>query len=664
MKRTFRKILIANRGEIALRILRAARSEGMQVVAVFAEDERNAAHVTLSDEAYSLESGSLADTYLNIDKMIAIAQKCGAQAIHPGYGFLSENADFAAACQRAGLVFIGPSAEVLTLMGNKITAKDAARSVGIPVLETVPVQLNPLKISELSLSFPVLIKAAHGGGGKGMQVVHSEVELAEKLEKASRSAANYFGNGEVYVEPYLENARHIEVQILGDLHGNLVHLYERDCTMQRNHQKIIEEAPAVALSSELRERILDAALRLGRSVGYVNAGTVEFLVTPTGAFYFLEMNPRVQVEHTVTEQVTGVDIVREQLRIAAGNALSFAQADVRLTGHAIQARVYTEAPQHGFRPDTSPLLYTKMPESQAIRVETDLINSGSAATQYDPLACKIIASAQNRQQAINELILALQQTVLLGADTNLSFLLQLLNSEAFQSNEINTHYIDNQRDELLLETLKLRSHSDIRFLLSAFVYGFAFHSVQNKKSNRFEFGFWRHVPVIDIQFENQKGSAFFMLKTNILHIQFNEFTFETVILNRGEHALHLEIEGVQKWVYFVEKQGQGTILQLDGHVFLVSSSDRLSHHPEIQLLKTDENQVAGNIVNSPLHGKIVEINIQSEQEVKQGDLLLVIEAMKSENRIFSPKKGIVKSIMGRVGDQVADGMPLVLIEDQ
>lgn len=664
MKPAFHKILIANRGEIALRVLRAARSEGMQVVAVFAADEQNAAHVSLSDEAYSLGSGSLADTYLNIDKMIAIAQKCGAQAIHPGYGFLSENADFAAACQRAGLVFVGPSVEVLRLMGNKISAKNAARSVGIPVLETALVPSDPSKIGELSLSFPLLIKAAHGGGGKGMQVVYSEEELVEKLEPASRSAANYFGNGEVYLENYLEHARHIEVQILGDLYGNLIHLYERDCTMQRNHQKIIEEAPALALSSELRNQILDAALCLGRSVGYVNAGTVEFLVTPSGAFYFLEMNPRVQVEHTVTEQVTGVDIVREQLRIAAGNVLSLDQADVKLSGHAIQARVYTESPQQGFRPDTSALLYAKMPQMQTIRVETDLLDSFTSSSQYDPLACKIIALGANRQQAIDELHKALKKTILLGAETNLGFLLHLLDSEAFQTNQIHTYYIDNHKNELLAGTFKRKSQMDIRFLLAAFVCGFAYYPIQNSKKNRFEFGFWRHIPVVDVKLGDLLGRVFFKLKSDILHIQFNEFSFDTVVVKGEVNALVLEIEGLQKEVYFVEKQGQGTLMQLDGHVFLGCSSDRLSHYPEIQLLKIDENHAAGNIVNSPLHGKIVEINIQSEQEVNQGDLLLVIEAMKSENRIFSPQKGIVKSIMGRVGDQVADGMPLVLIEDQ
>jgi acetyl/propionyl-CoA carboxylase alpha subunit len=445
-----KKILIANRGEIALRIIRAARKLNIRTVAVFSAEEENALHVVRADEAVSLGTGSLNDTYLNIEKIIRAALETKAEAIHPGYGFLSENHLLAETCQKNGIIFIGPSSEVLRLMGNKLEAKALAESLDIPTLNNYTVNDSNLNKIASSLSYPVLIKSAHGGGGKGMQVVNSAEELNEKVLKASRMAQNYFGNGEVYLEPYVEQARHIEVQVLGDNFGNLVHLYERDCTLQRNYQKIIEEAPAPGLSEKIRNELLEAALKLCRSINYSGAGTVEFLLGKNGLFYFMEMNPRIQVEHPVTEEITGIDIVKEQLSIAAGNPLSFAQNDVIINGHAIEVRLYSEDPSNGFAPSTTPVTFFRFPERTNIRIESDLSGeSASAGSQFDPLLCKIIAKGNHREEALSLMNAALWETIISGPKTNQQYIRALLQHPKVADSSTDTRFCENRMNELL-----------------------------------------------------------------------------------------------------------------------------------------------------------------------------------------------------------------------
>ena len=446
----FRKVLVANRGEIARRIIQACRELGIRSVAVYSEADAGAPFVREADEAYLLGGAPASESYLNIPRILEIAQRAGAEAIHPGYGFLSENPDFAQACAQAGIAFIGPRPEVIRLLGDKGEAKRAAERAGAP---TVP-GYNPthaatpdaLLREAQRVGFPVLLKAVAGGGGKGMRVVESPDAFLEAAESAAREAQNAFGDPRLMLERYLARPRHIEVQILADQHGRVIHLHERECSIQRRHQKIIEESPSPALSPETRAAICDAAVRLAETVGYTNAGTVEFLyeATPDGErFYFLEVNTRLQVEHPVTEMVTGVDLVHWQLRIAAGERLTLETPPPR--GHAIEARLYAEDPDNDFAPALGALLAYAQPHLPGVRFDSGVETGAVITPHYDPMIAKVIAYASDRPSAIRRLINALEQTVALGVRTNQAFLIDLLQHPAFQAGELHTGFLTEHR---------------------------------------------------------------------------------------------------------------------------------------------------------------------------------------------------------------------------
>ena len=443
---TFRKVLIANRGEIARRVIRACHELGIAAVAVYSDVDERALWVREADEAYPLHGSTAAETYLDHEKILTIAVNCGAEAIHPGYGFLSENAEFAAACARRGLVFVGPPPEAMRALGSKAAARQLAEAHAVPVVPGVDglgKSDNELAAAAEAIGYPVLIKASAGGGGKGMRVVNQPGELGDALQAARQEAQSAFGDPHVLLEKYFTEIHHVEVQVLGDAHGNLLHLFERECSIQRRHQKIIEESPSpvVGDNEALRAAICAAAVRLARAAGYVSAGTVEFIVDGHGGFYFLEMNTRLQVEHPVTESVAGVDLVNWQLRIAAGEPLPFAQSDLRQRGHAIECRVYAEDPATGFLPSIGEIAHYARPSGPGVRVDDGIASGSAVSPYYDPMLAKVITWGQDRAEAIRKMERALRETVVLGVATNIGYLRDILTVPAFLAGRTSTNFL-------------------------------------------------------------------------------------------------------------------------------------------------------------------------------------------------------------------------------
>jgi acetyl-CoA carboxylase biotin carboxylase subunit len=452
---TFGRVLIANRGEIAIRIARACREADLESIAVYSDADRDAPHVRAADRAVRIGPVPSAQSYLSSDAIIDAARATSAEAIHPGYGFLSENPAFAGACERAGLIFIGPPASVIQRMGSKIAARELMTAAGVPVVPgmTATDQSDAGILSAASqLGFPVLIKASAGGGGKGMRAIRDEHSAPESIAAARREAAAAFGDGTLYLERLIDNPRHVEVQIFGDTFGNIVHLFERECSIQRRHQKILEESPSPALTGSIRARMTDAAVAAARAAGYVNAGTIEFLLEGSGddaRFYFLEMNTRLQVEHPVTEAVTGVDLVRAQFIVAGGGRLPWTQAGISQRGHAIECRVYAEDPSGGFLPQAGTLLLYREPAGPGIRIDSGVAEGGAVSVHYDPLLAKVTVLAESRDAAIARALAALRRFAILGIRTNVPFLIRLLEHQDMQSGRIHTRFIEDHALDLL-----------------------------------------------------------------------------------------------------------------------------------------------------------------------------------------------------------------------
>jgi len=445
----FKKILIANRGEIAVRIGRTAQQMGIDVVAVYSDPDRHAPHVGAADEAYALEGEAAADTYLRGDLLVDIARRAGAEAVHPGYGFLSENAEFAQACIDAGLTFIGPSPDVIRQLGDKLEAKRILSEAGVPVVPgwsgTGNDSLEDVTDQAAHIGYPVLIKAAAGGGGKGMRAVREEAELPAALEGARHEAGGAFSDARVFLEKFIVKPRHVEIQIFGDHHGNVVHLFERDCSIQRRHQKIVEESPSPAVDAPLRVAMGEAAVRAARAINYTNAGTVEFMVDQDGSFYFLEVNTRLQVEHPVTEMITAHDLVRTQLLVAAGERLPFSQMELEQHGHAIECRIYAEDAARGFLPSVGTLAVYEPPVGPNIRVDSGVAEGSAVTVHYDPMLAKLVTWGRTRDESLARMRWALSHWPVLGVTTNIQFLLALLDHPAFASGDVHTQFLDDTR---------------------------------------------------------------------------------------------------------------------------------------------------------------------------------------------------------------------------
>ncbi len=440
----FNKILIANRGEIAVRVIRACREMGIGTVAVYSEVDRAALHVRLADEAYLIGPAPSPQSYLRIDRIIETAKLAGARAIHPGYGFLSENAEFAMRCEEEGLVFIGPSSHAIRAVGGKTAGRSLASAAGVPVVPGTTRDLTDQEVVQAvrEIGLPVVIKASAGGGGKGMRIVSTEAMLPGAIRATRSEASAAFGNPAIYVERYLGAARHIEIQVMADTRGNVVYLGERECSLQRRHQKVIEESPSDFVDLELRCRMGEAAVRLAKAVGYTNAGTMEFLVDPSRNFYFLEMNTRLQVEHPITEMVTGLDLVKEQIRVAAGEALSVRQDEIQLRGHAIECRIYAEDPFNNFMPSPGRIRALRTPGGPGLRIESAIYEGCEVPIHYDPLISKLVAWGRDREEAMERIRRALSEYVVLGVTTNIPFHRQVLNLPQFVAGEINTETLE------------------------------------------------------------------------------------------------------------------------------------------------------------------------------------------------------------------------------
>jgi len=441
----FRRVLIANRGEIAVRVTQTLQQMGITAVSVYAQPDCSAMHVRQADEAYLLDGDSAADTYLRGEYMIALAKAHNIDAIHPGYGFLSENAEFAKSCQDNGITFIGPSPEVITSMGDKLIAKKVMADAGIPVVPGLTVSVKDaasIRKDVTKIGYPVLVKAAAGGGGKGMRLVASEKELKDAMAAAQREAKSAFGDDRIFIEKYIEKPRHVEIQIFGDTHGHVVHLFERECSIQRRHQKIIEESPSPALSSKLRQQMGEAAVQAAKAIGYTNAGTVEFILDQEGQFYFLEVNTRLQVEHPITEFISQQDMVQAQLLVAAGKPLPFTQNSLQQTGHALEVRIYAEDAERNFLPSTGTITHYIPPSAPFIRVDSGVSTGSQVTVHYDPMLAKLIAWGSSRAESLQRMSWALRHFVIMGVTTNIEFLRRVIEHPAFQKGDLHTHFLE------------------------------------------------------------------------------------------------------------------------------------------------------------------------------------------------------------------------------
>ncbi|MCD6179525.1 MAG: acetyl-CoA carboxylase biotin carboxylase subunit [Bacteroidales bacterium] len=654
----FNKILIANRGEIAVRIIRSAKKMGIQTVAIYSKVDADSLHIRMADEAHCIGDTALDETYLNVDKIIAVAKETNSEAIHPGYGFLAENPNLVAACEKAGIVFIGPSVKAIQLMGNKIEARAFVETLNIPMTKAHTGDLNHLLEASKSIELPVLVKAAAGGGGKGMRIVHDWKDLKDTIESTSREAKAYFGDGEVFVEKYVENPRHIEIQVMGDKHGNVVHLYERECSIQRRYQKVIEESPSPTLTQEVREKMGAEAVKIAKAIGYDNAGTIEFLVDNKLNYYFLEMNTRIQVEHPVTEMVTGIDIVREQLLVSAGNVLSFSQSEVKQTGHAVEARIYAEDPENDFLPSPGQMTLYQEPQGEGIRIDSGIEKPVEVKSFFDPMISKLIAFDSDRDLARKRLLQALEQYHIHGIKTNITYLISVLQNKDFQNNKIDTKFCDHQSEKLIQSIQEKREAISKPVLMSAFLaHQFAFST---NNSIWGSIGYWRQRMQINIKLDEEKYSVQIIersVKGGCFHIQGEEY--HVCIKERNSNFIQLAINN-DCYKFTLSKDSENnTIIGLSGHNFALKRDDVLSIPDFYEAAESDQ---VGDIVKSPMPGKVIKVLVNIGDTVKKGEVLLVVEAMKMENNILAVRNGVVEELNVAVGEMVDGSMALLKLE--
>ena len=658
------KILIANRGEIALRIIRTAKKMRIGTVLVYAPQDAGAAYLQEADETLLLDGQSLGETYLNSDRIIAAAKAVDADAIHPGYGFLSENAAFARACRDQGIIFIGPTPEAMDAMGNKIAARKTAQAAGVPVTPGITGTVPELMTRSGSVGFPLLIKAAAGGGGKGMRVVQQERALKDALEATAREAKNYFGDDTVYIEKYIEAPRHVEVQVLGDQQGHIIHLYERECSLQRRHQKIIEEAPSPSLTPEVREKICTAAVQLATAIGYQSAGTLEFLVAPDLSFYFLEMNTRIQVEHPVTELTTGIDIVEQQINIARGEPLALRQKEIRQKGHAIECRIYAEDPEQQFLPSPGIMSFYKEPYGENIRIDGMQLQEGATITgDFDPMIAKLITWGADREAARTKMIDALEHYFIYGIKNNIIFLLGLLHHPDFTANRISTKYIDIHLAELLQQLENRKKTAAIRIPLAAALVFSLLPRNKTPDSIWNSIGYWRPVPEITLNTEGHDVTVTIRRQAlPTVDFEYDTVMLEATLTPAGAPQFNLTLNGQSHPVHIFETAPGVVIVRHNGFDYTIKRNDVLHIAANNTPPPSAATSATGNIC-SPMPGKVIKVAVETGTAVQAGDLLLIVEAMKMENNILSPKNGTVTAIEVAEGDKVDTVTTLIHIED-
>ena len=634
-------ILIANRGEIACRIIRTANEMGIKTIAVYEEADSNATFVSMSDVAVKLKNG-----YLDADEIVDAAKKTGADAIHPGYGFLSENSIFARKVIRNNIIWIGPTPHVIRVMGDKIKAKELAIKAKVPTLE----KAESIKDSK-QLGFPLLIKAAAGGGGKGMRIVNNKNELKDAVAAAKREAKAGFDDERVFIEKYIKKSRHIEIQILGDQHGNVIHLGERECSIQRRHQKIIEESPSPKLDDELREQIGNAAVKLAKKIKYQSAGTVEFILDEnTNEFWFLEVNTRLQVEHPVTEEVTGVDLVRAQINIAKNEYLELKQKDVEFNGHALEVRLYAENPNNDFLPETGKIVCYEPYKNKSIRWDSGVQKGYEVGTNFDPMLSKVISWAPNRTDACLQLAAALEKSCIGGVKTNKDFLVECIRHPEFLAGNTTSDFIEIQSPN----RKKVLNDHDKNNLMIAGALWISQTNIKNKNKLRFIKHSWTNGRLphqnISFQFENE-----------IHQIKYSYINKESIsILEKNLEIISFDNEMLECVIDDIRSQYQ--IYRDEDRLFVFDSFNDIQLKVLPRFIDPSTSSIEGGLL-APMPGKISEVLIKKDQKVKAGQSLMIIEAMKMEQTIKSPNAGKISKIMVKKGQQVENGESLLVIDE-
>jgi propionyl-CoA carboxylase alpha chain len=657
--RTFHKILIANRGEIALRIMRTCKAMGIGTAAIYADPDRHAPFVRAADEAVYIGPPVTGGSFLAIEKIVDAARRVGADAVHPGYGFLAENADFAQACADAGITFIGPAPDAVRRMGSKIAAKQIAAAAGVPTIpgfSAADLSERDLAARAREIGFPVLIKASAGGGGKGMRIVHDGSKLGAALAAARREAKSAFGDDTLLIERYFESPRHIEIQILGDTHGHLIHCFERECSIQRRYQKIIEEAPSPAVDADLRARMGAAAVAAGRAIGYSNAGTVEFVVDRDGQFYFLEVNTRLQVEHPVTEAITGLDLVRLQILIAQGAPLSLRQEDLRIDGHAIECRLYAEDPANDFLPSTGTIVCWDAPPAAGVRYESGVETGSEVTIHYDPMLAKVIAHAPTRTEAAQRLARTLDALRVHGVHTNVALLRDILRHPEFLAGNLSTHFI---ADHLRLDAQRspAQQAADLVHAIAAVLWLQARRRAHAPVLRGIPSG-WRNNPsqmqqirfasgdtTVDVQYRMRSGDDADVVIEGVLH--------RAAILSWDDTQLALVLDDVRRACTLVTHEDLHYV-----HSCLGTSTLR-----EVPRFPPPARAEIRGGCHAPMPGKILAIRVDAGQTVQKGQVLVIVEAMKMEHEVTAPHDGVVRQLSVEVGQQVDAGDVLVVLEE-
>ena len=652
---TFHTVLVANRGEIAVRVIRTLRTMGIRSVAVFSDADADARHVAEADVAVRLGPAPARQSYLNIDAVVAAARRTGAQAVHPGYGFLSENAEFASALQAAGIVFIGPPAAAIATMGDKIAAKAAVSAFGVPVVPGISrpgLTDDDLIAGATEVGFPVLVKPSAGGGGKGMRVVHEAAELPAALTSARREAGAAFGDDTLFLERFVLQPRHIEVQVLADGHGNVIHLGERECSLQRRHQKVIEEAPSPLLDAPTRARIGAAACDTARSVDYTGAGTVEFIVSADAPdeFFFMEMNTRLQVEHPVTEMVTGIDLVEQQIRIAAGEQLTIGQDDIIMTGHAVEARVYAEDPATGFLPTGGPVLGLREPTGVGVRVDSGLAAGTIVGSDYDPMLAKVIAHAADRASALHVLDRALADTAVLGVTTNTEFLRFLIADPEVAAGRLDTGLLDRRAPDFAVTAVEDRD------LIVAAAYQWV-TDWSSAGDNLWELpSGWRVGERAPAAFRLHAGE-----RTDHVYLNGVPRRATAVVENGETHTVSASLVGDRFSVTLDGLRTDYLVAAAAGTIWLSGGGRTWSVEEMREAPVRPDDEHSGNAeLTSPMPGSVVAVGVESGADVTAGTVVVTVEAMKMEHALSAPVDGVAEVLVS-VGDQVKVGQLLARI---
>jgi geranyl-CoA carboxylase alpha subunit len=657
----FDSVLVANRGEIACRVIRSAQQQGYRAIAVYSEADAGAAHVAMADEAVLIGPAPVKDSYLRIENIINAARVSGAQAIHPGYGFLSENAYFCRACEEAGIVFIGPSIEAIDVMGNKAASKRRMLEADVPCIPGYQAEDQSdeaLLAAAESIGTPIMVKAAAGGGGRGMRLVTDMAEMPQALSAARSEAENAFASGELILEKAVMQPRHVEVQVFGDTHGNVVHLGERDCSVQRRHQKVVEEAPCPVMTPALRDAMGQAAVAAARSINYVGAGTVEFLLDADGNFYFLEMNTRLQVEHPVTEMITGLDLVALQFSVAQGYALPLAQEDVRLDGHAIEVRLYAEDTANDFLPATGVAARWQIPEGEGIRVDHGLASGQEVSPFYDPMLAKIIAWGEDREIARRRLLRALKQTVLFGVPNNRQFLIDVLEKPAFAAGEATTAFIAEQFDEAALSAAV--DADAMQLALAACLLYRRSHEVSKSDGIiiKSELDGFSGTRALEQQFvfaeAEQKTVAVKQKATDCYDISVADQSMAIECLADNGTVLRARLDSLTLDLAYLCDDVAGVRLLISGQEYDLHDTLAFS-------LDADQGAGSGS-VTAPMHGNVLEVFVAEGERVTTGQALAVMEAMKMEHRLLAEVDGIVTAVYGSAGQQLSAGAVLMEID--